>query len=220
MEQDVAEFRRLLAATAQMLGVDPELVAAKLMGRWRDGTPIALRPSGPDSAVADNKRVNNRFTFADDADGVRCPIGAHIRRVNPRGSLGFGGLLERRHRIIRRGMPYGDPLPEGAENDHGDRGLLFACYQADIERQFEFIQSQWANDGNVFGLGVDRDPLIGDPSSGSGRMRIEGRPPRFIDAFQRTVRVRGGAYLLVPGISALIHLSRLGDAEAALMTAR
>jgi Dyp-type peroxidase family len=219
LQQDVAEFRRLLSATARRLGVSDDTVAAKLMGRWRDGTPLTLRPEGPDPALAGDKRANNRFTFTSDTDGFRCPVGAHIRRANPRGSLGFGGLLERRHRIIRRGMPYGPPLPEGAEDDHRDRGLVFACYQADIERQFEFIQAHWLGDGNAFALGTDRDPLIGDPGDGSRRLRIEGQPPRFVDALQQTVRVRGGAYFLVPGISALCYLSRLpapGAAPAAV----
>jgi Dyp-type peroxidase family len=211
LEQDVAEFRRLLANAAEELCMSQELVAAKLMGRWRDGTPLTLRPDGPDPSLVKDKRANNRFTFAVDLDGFICPVGAHIRRGNPRGSLGFGGVLERRHRIIRRGMPYGSPVSEAPESGHGDRGLVFACYQADIERQFEFIQSQWLNDGNVFGLGTDRDPLLGDPSGGSGRMRIEGSPPQFIEALQRTVTVRGGAYFLVPGLSALSHLCRLPD---------
>jgi Dyp-type peroxidase family len=214
LEQNVPEFRRLISHTAQQLDLTAELVAAKLMGRWQDGTPLTLRPSGPDPTLASDKKSNNRFTYVHDVDGTRCPIGSHIRRANPRGSLGFGGVLERRHRIIRRGMPYGSPLPPDAENDNAQRGLVFACFQADIERQFEFIQSQWLNDGNVFGVGTDRDPLIGDPGGGSGRMRIEGRPPRFVDALQHTVTVRGGAYFLVPGISGLRALSQLPDFDA------
>jgi Dyp-type peroxidase family len=220
LEQDVAGFRRQLAEAAAALGLSEELVAAKLVGRWRDGTPLTQRPQGPDEDLATDKRVNNSFTFDTDPDGYNCPIGAHIRRANPRGSLGFGGELERRHRIIRRGLPYGPPLAADAPGDSGNRGLVFACYQADIERQFEFIQAQWLNDGNTFGLGADRDPLIGDPNGGSGIMRFEGRPPSFVDALQRTVTVRGGGYFLVPGISALSLLSRLPDPDPALLPVR
>jgi Dyp-type peroxidase family len=222
LEQDVVTFRRLLAELAEALGVSEELVAAKVMGRWRDGTPLTQRPQRPDPSLADDKRFNNLFTFDADPDGYNCPVGAHIRRANPRGSLGFGGTLERRHRIIRRGLPYGPPLAADARDDDDDRnrGMVFACYQADIERQFEFVQSQWLNDGNVFGLGADRDPFIGSPNGGSRLMRFEGRPPSFINTLQRTVTVRGGGYFLVPSISALSQLSRLPDPDPALLPVR
>jgi Dyp-type peroxidase family len=210
LHQDVAQFRRLIKHTSQQVGMSSERVKAKLMGRWTDGTPLALSDK-PNPAIATDKKRNNRFTYVDDVDGSRCPLGAHIRRANPRASLGFGGVLERRHRIIRRGMPYGSPLPPDADDDGAPRGLAFVCYQADIARQFEFIQSQWLNDGNVFALGSDRDPLVGDPGGGSRRMRIEGRPPKFVDALQETVIVRGGAYFLVPGVGGLRFLSQLPD---------
>jgi Dyp-type peroxidase family len=208
--QDVQEFRRLINSAAEQAGMTPELAAAKIMGRWPDGTPLTLRDS-PDSALASDKQRNNRFTYVDDAEGHRCPLGAHIRRANPRASLGFGGALERRHRIIRRGMPYGPPPPPDGTDDEVERGLAFVCYQADIARQFEFIQSEWLNDGNVFALSNDRDPLIGDPGGGSRRMRIEGHPPVFVDALQHTVTVRGGAYFLVPGVRGLRSMSQLPD---------
>jgi Dyp-type peroxidase family len=210
LQQDVPGFRRLMYHAAEHTGMPLELVAAKVMGRWPDGTPLTLRDS-PDPALASDKQRNNRFTYVDDVEGYRCPVGAHIRRANPRASLGFGGVLERRHRIIRRGMPYGPPPPPDGPDDGVERGLAFVCYQADIERQFEFIQSQWLNDGNVFALGNDRDPLIGDPGGGSHRMRIEGHPPVFVDALQHTVTVRGGAYFLVPGLRGMRFVSQLPD---------
>jgi Dyp-type peroxidase family len=206
--QDVAGFRRRLESVSSLTGMDRELVAAKLMGRWRDGTPLTLRPHGPDDALASDKTASNRFTYEDDVMGFNCPIGAHIRRANPRTSLEFGDKLERRHRIIRRGIPYGEEFGDTSEGDD-DRGLVFVCYQADIERQFEFVQSAWLDSGNVFALGADQDPFVGDPSSGTGWMRIEQgapHPPLLIPNFQDTVTVRGGAYFFLPSITALRYL--------------
>ena len=138
---------------------------------------------------------------------MRCPLGAHIRRTNPRDALGFDGLLSFRHRIIRRGMPYGAPLAsEAAEDDHVDRGLIFVCFNASISRQFEGIQAQWLNDGNVFHLGHDSDFLMGDPH-GTGKMTVEGDPPFFLGPQGPFVTTRGGEYLFVPGMGALRALA-------------
>ena len=140
-----------------------------------------------------------------DEDGHRCPVGAHIRRANPRDAFGNGGALTARHRIIRRGMPYGPMLaPDVTEDDGKDRGLAFVCFNADIERQFETVQAQWCNDGDAFHLGDDRDYLAGG-DAGSGKMTIpvEGAPPRFIRTNPDLVQVRGSEYLFVPGIRGL-----------------
>ena len=216
LAQDVAGYRRRLAEAARSLDAAEGLVAAKMMGRWPDGTPVTESPEGPwtaDDADDPRREESNGFDYAVDP-GERCPVGSHIRRANPRGSLSFSGHLENRHRILRRGMPYGPAYGEDTED--ADRGLLFACYQADIADQFEFVQAQWLGDGNVFALGNDRDPFVGDPDGSSGYVRFEagrGSPPpapRFVPALQDTVVVRGGEYLLVPGISALRHLASTG----------
>jgi deferrochelatase/peroxidase EfeB len=149
----------------------------------------------------------NDFRYAGvDDDGRRCPIGAHVRRANPRDSIGDGeweGRLSFRHRIIRRGMPYGEVLPEGVTEDDGhDRGLVFAGFNASLARQFEGIQTQWMNDGNIFHLGHDKDYLVGD-SAGTGKMTVEGDPPYFVTPQPAFVTTRGGEYLFVPGITAL-----------------
>ena len=82
--------------------------------------------------------------------------------------------------MIRRGMPYGPPLPEGELEDDGtDRGLVFVSFQASIARQFEGVQGPWLKDGNIFGLGHDKDYLLGDPSGG-GKMTIQGKRPFFL----------------------------------------
>jgi Dyp-type peroxidase family len=208
LRQDVAAFRAELAHAAGLFPGGEELLAAKILGRWRDGTPIDLSPDHPDPAiVADDQRVN-AFSYATDGDGMRCPIGAHVRRANPRDSLPFEGKLVNRHRLVRRGIPYGEPLPRGAEDDGKDRGVIFMCLQASIARQFEFIQSQWMNRGNAFTLGEDQDVLVG-PQDGPGphKLTVPGNPPFFVGPLQRAVTVKGGEYFFVPGINGLEFLA-------------
>jgi Dyp-type peroxidase family len=208
LHQDVAGFRAQLAEQAGRLELDEELVAAKLVGRWRDGSPLALRPDAPDPALGNDKRRANDFRYGDDALGLRCPRGAHVRRTNPRDALGWEGRLTARHRILRRGMPYGPALPEGSDDDGEPRGLLFVCMQASIARQFEIVQSQWCNDGNAFGLGREADPITG-PANGTVRHIIEGDPPRVVAPLRSHVECRGGEYLVVPSIRALRALPAL-----------
>ena len=208
--QDVALFRHVLREAAELYhGGDHEKLAAKVVGRWPNGTPFALSPDAPIPDFDAKAAGANAFRYAaKDADGRRCPLGAHIRRTNPRDALGFDGLLSFRHRIIRRGMPYGPPLAaEATEDDHVDRGLVFVCFNASISRQFEGIQAQWINDGNAFGLGHDSDFLMGDPN-GTGKMTVEGDPPFFLGPQGPFVTTRGGAYLFVPGMAALAALAR------------
>jgi Dyp-type peroxidase family len=208
LHQDVAGFRDQLAEQARRLELDEELVAAKLVGRWRDGSPLALRPHAPDPELGNDKLRANDFRYGDDALGLRCPRGAHVRRTNPRDALGWEGRLTARHRILRRGMPYGPPLPEGAPDDGEARGLLFVCLQASIARQFEIVQSQWCNDGNAFGLGREADPITG-PAGGEVRHIIEGDPPHVVSPLRSYVECRGGEYLVVPSIGALRALPGL-----------
>jgi Dyp-type peroxidase family len=210
LRQDVALFRHVLREAAELYGGgNHEKLAAKVVGRWPNGTPLVASPDAPiaDFDPKTDPRTNG-FRYADqDPEGLRCPLGAHIRRSNPRDALGFDGLLSFRHRIIRRGMPYGPPLAAGAdEDDHVDRGLIFVCFNASISRQFEGIQAQWLNDGNVFHLGHDSDFLMGDPH-GTGKMTVEGHPPFLLGPQGPFVTTRGGAYLFVPGMRALAALA-------------
>jgi Dyp-type peroxidase family len=197
----------MLSAAAKVFPGSEDLLAAKLIGRWRDGTPLDASPDRPDPALAADPDRNNTFDYGDDQLGYRCPIGAHTRRANPRLSLPFDGKLVNRHRLIRRGLPYGPALPEGAADDGVDRGVMFACFQADLERQFEFIQSQWLNDGNAFRLGTDKDPLLGD-NDGTGKFTIHGTPPVFLAPMSRLVTTVGGEYFFAPGINGLAYLSQ------------
>lgn len=209
LHQDVAAFRRMVLAAAEFYPGGADLLVAKLLGRWPDGTPLENSPKRAEPGLAADPRRNNAFDYADDPDGYRCPVGAHIRRVNPRLSLPFDGKLVNRHRLVRRGAPYGSPLPAGVLDDDGaDRGNLFACFQADPARQFEFIQSQWLNDGNAFRLGADRDVIAG-AQTGDGKFTINGEPPAFVGRIPRLVTTVGGEYFFAPGINGLNYLSRL-----------
>jgi deferrochelatase/peroxidase EfeB len=209
LHMDVAAFRRMIHEMGNRYPGGPEMLAAKIVGRWRDGTPLCTSPDRPDPKItADPSRINN-FTYSDDPAGLRCPVGAHIRRVHPRDHDGFfDGRLTNRHRIIRRGRTYGPPLPEGILEDDGqERGLAFVCFNANIWRQFETIQRLWIDDGNPFGLGADTDLLVGCPKGPKSKMTIQGNPPFFISPQPQLVTTRGGEYLFQPSISALRWLT-------------
>jgi Dyp-type peroxidase family len=215
LHQDVAAFRAQLSRAAELYPGGEELLAAKIVGRWRDGTPIDLSPEHPDPAIVADGDRNNAFSYSADSDGLRCPVGAHVRRANPRDSLPFEGKLVNRHRLVRRGIPYGDKLPYGAPDDGKDRGVIFMCLQASIARQFEFIQTQWLNRGNAFTLGEDQDVLAGrQAGDGPHKMTIPGNPPFLFGPLQRVVTVRGGEYFFVPGINGLEFLAAVAGSGA------
>jgi Dyp-type peroxidase family len=207
LHQDVAGFRAFLAEAAGATGIDPALLAAKVVGRWPDGSPLVLRPDQGDARLGNDRAHVNDFGYGGDPGGFACPRGAHVRRANPRDALRHGGRLTARHRILRRGMPYGDPLPDGAPDDGADRGLVFVCLQASIERQFEIVQGRWLNDGDAFGLGRAPDPVAGAVSDRGARVTFGGRPPRYATAMRAFVTPRGGEYLFVPGIAGLRALA-------------
>jgi Dyp-type peroxidase family len=215
LAQDVAGFRRYLQDQARATGLGPDMVGAKMVGRWADGSPLMVTPKVADPSMAgEGREVDpriNDFTYGSDLNGIRCPLGAHIRRVNPRDALGFGDRLSRRHRMIRRGMPYGPGLPDDTvENDGEERGLAFICLVASIRRQFEFVQAQWCNDGNAFGLGVERDALVGQGAragDGPGKITVPGSPPCFLSPAPELVHTRGGEYFFLPSLTGLRFLS-------------
>jgi deferrochelatase/peroxidase EfeB len=185
-----------------------------MMGRWRSGAPLALCPFHDDPGLGADPRRNNDFLFKEhDPDGFLTPGGSHIRRTNPRDSAVAG--FARIHRMIRRGTAYGPLLPEGAlEDDGADRGLMFAFVGANLGRQFEFVQSEWVNDGVFFGGGDAKDPIVGsndgDSSAGDGSFTIPRRPVRKrLQGLSRFVVTRGGEYCFMPGLSALRWLADL-----------
>jgi Dyp-type peroxidase family len=208
LHQRVADFRKFLKASSNNAD-EEELLAAKMMGRWRSGAPLALCPFHDNPELGGDPHRNNDFMFEeDDKAGLITPGGSHIRRTNPRDASIAG--VARIHRMIRRGTAYGPLLPEGVlEDDGADRGLMFAFVGAHIGRQFEFIQSQWVNDGIFFGGGKDKDPMIGSNGHGGGftvprkplRRRLQGLPNFVI--------TRGGEYCFMPGLRALRWLANL-----------
>lgn len=206
LHQRVAEFRRYLKSNSNSAD-DEELLAAKMMGRWRSGAPLALCPFHDNPELGIDPLRNNDFLFqADDPLGLKTPGGSHIRRTNPRDASIAG--VARIHRMIRRGTAYGPLLPEDVVDDDGaDRGLMFAFVGAHIGRQFEFVQSQWINDGVFFGGGSDIDPIIGS-SEGPGSFTVPRKPVRKrCQGLPQFVVTRGGEYCFMPGLKALRWLA-------------
>lgn len=253
LEQDVDAFHAMVRRVGARFGAGPDgdgadTAAAKLVGRHRNGTPLT------EGAAAD---PFGDFGFQRDADGFTCPVGAHVRRVNPRDSRplevrkprkpGEPGpatapvedkdpiepRLARRHRMIRRGMPYGTYLPNGSGGELADlppglppdlfsdgfapvtaapaerdlrteeRGLLFVALVGDIGRQFEFVQAHWMSDGNAFRLGGDQDVFAGAGGPGMKITIQDSDRPTFLPLPRPVVTCRGGEYFFLPGVRAL-----------------
>jgi Dyp-type peroxidase family len=208
MHQNVKTFRDYLEQKGKQYAGGKEKLAAKFIGRWRDGTPVELSPDAPDPALAHDKQRNVNFTFGNDLEGARCPIGAHVRRTNPRDAFGFNGQLINRRRITRRGLPYGPYVPENQEvNDKDEHGIIFMALNASLFRQFEFVQQQWVEYGNDAHLGNDKDMVIGN-HEGKGRYTIQGsqdpkNPPFVCGGLPNFVELRGGDYFFLPSMTAL-----------------
>jgi Dyp-type peroxidase family len=201
LQQHVAAFRRVVEAEGARYPGGPAELAAKIVGRRRDGSPLR------DPRTAGARPADGAFTFADDRQGLGCPIGSHVRRANPRDGVAARDRIVHRHRMLRRGISYGPPLAEGVLEDDGrERGLLFVCLCASIGRQFEFVQGQWLNDGNSLGLAGAHDPLL---SKGNDRsnLTIPGERPWMASGLDRLVTVRGGEYFFLPGRRALIGIA-------------
>ena len=205
----VAAFRKYLHEHASS-PEEEELIAAKMVGRWRSGAPLVLTPEHDDPALGTNPNSNNNFTYADDKEGLKCPFSAHIRRLNPRDALNDDLVAVNLHHILRRATNYGPPLPEGILEDDGvQRGGVFLLVGAHIKRQFEFLQSQWVTDGNFIHQGTEQDPIIGN-NNGDGIFTIPKRPVRRrLHGLPRFVVVRGGEYFFMPGLRALKWLAML-----------
>jgi deferrochelatase/peroxidase EfeB len=225
LEQDVAAFEEFLAEAAGP-GGDPELIAAKVCGRWRNGTPLSTHPDAPVETHEGDKQ--NDFNFLTPTEhqpgdrnpdplGAKCPVSSHIRRANPRddGAVTFNLQMAERRRIIRRGMPYGPPYGNapGAK-----RGLVGHFICASLLDQFEFIQSQWLFQGSFRSpdpspnqSGVD--PLFGAHPSQTvpqylafSWLKPDGT---YADTLlrKRFITTRGALYTWIPSISALAQLA-------------
>jgi len=217
LRQDVGAFWRYFNDNAR--GPDgrvhphgAEYLAAKAVGRWPSGAPFEKAPTADDPSHRDA----NEFDFRADRDGLQCPITSHIRRANPRAGL-TGDPEEsldvvKRHRILRRGRPFGDSLDRErarrGDDDGAVRGLYFIGISASIARGFEFIQRTWMNNRNFLGLYDDGDPIVGDQDPlRPGHLTIPEAPYRLrLAQLPRFVRVLGGGYFWMPGRAALQRL--------------
>ncbi|KAJ3566218.1 hypothetical protein NP233_g7137 [Leucocoprinus birnbaumii] len=235
--QKVPEFNNFL--DANRLQNDPitsaslteqqgsDLLGARLVGRWKSGAPIDISPFQDDPTLANNLQQRNNFDYANEfRDNNKCPWAAHIRRTNPRTDSTRKGPIDNR-RIMRRGIAFG-PEVNDAEASSGttqqDRGLLFACYQANITNAFRFIQTLWANNPTFPFIGADIkpptpltpgvDPLIGQVAAGQPRQMSGYDPLTANDPDQKPLSMetfivpRGGAYLFVPPIKLLREFNR------------
>ena len=194
-------------------GLSREAFAARIVGRTLDGD--VLMPGGATRSLA----LGNEFGFTSDTDGQGCPLGAHIRRGNPRDMLGNNPDgswdIVNRHRVLRRGRAFGrqgwtsycDTQP--SHNRFNEPGLMFVVLNADIERQFEFVQQNWINDPGFAELGHERDPLVGVRATdgGSNVFTISATPVRQrVSGLANFVTVQGGEYFFLPGIQSLGRL--------------
>lgn len=217
-----------------------EIVRAKIVGRWSDGIPLMAAPTHTDwqilrqklkqgstrAKIASEVKAGHRkqqddplaaqlvdFMYNDDPEGLRCPLGAHMRRANPRDMLdptyrpsapanSNGSVLNNRRRILRRGLPYADPAEAG-----GGEGIIFLAICASLFRQFEFVQQQWMNYGLDFGAGSDTCPLIGNHGQDTKFVIASdpksGKLPFFADRLPQFVEMRGGDYFFIPSMTAL-----------------
>jgi Dyp-type peroxidase family len=220
LDQDVDGFRRSTELHAAAIRsryrdieavaghpIDADWVAAKMVGRWSDGTPLIGHPAHP-AQQRDNRLANNFAYGSDDPRGFSCPMGAHIRRANPRDSFEPGDASERlitsRHRLLRRGRSYCySPVPDQEEK----RGLLFMALCSDLERQFEFVQHSWVNSGSFHALTNERDPIASDSSAEPGCFTIPmPAGPIVLSNVASHVHLRAGGYFFVPSLSACKYL--------------
>jgi len=228
--------------------IDPELMAAQVCGRWRNGNPLELKPDSPGEFLPMSE-VNN-FTYVDtttpandDTLGIKCPIGSHLRRNNPRNEAVIG-TDSTHHRIVRRAMPYGPPYDPSAPPDPQpvSRGLIGYFINASITNQFEFIEGQWNQlpsfvksatdskgivDGNTYFNITGSDVFLGvndptpppnspfPPSSFTlAAIGQAGKNNTTITGFSRLVTTVGGAYVFFPSVSGLRYLATLPAASA------
>jgi Dyp-type peroxidase family len=210
LHTDVAAYRRYLRQRARDRE-DERLLAAKMVGRWPSGAPLALSPEADDPELGADPQRNNSFGYRDDVRGFKCPAGAHARRANPRDALEDEHSVDvRLHRMIRRGTSYGPTLPDDVlEDDGADRGIVFVFAGAHLKRQFEFVKTQWINDGVFIGAPEESDPLVAGAHAPTDftiphvpiRRRLRDVPPLVV--------TRGGEYCFAPGLRALEWLGGL-----------
>jgi Dyp-type peroxidase family len=205
----VGAFNRFLR-THGSTEAEQELLAAKLVGRWRSGAPLTLAPDVDDPELGADPQRNNDFNYSHDPRGRQAPFGCHIRRMNPRDTKLTRLTDVKLHRLIRRGTTYGPPYDPNAVSEVDDevpRGAYFLFISAKAMATIEFLQQEWINDGNFIGIGDERDPIIGLQED-EARFTIPKDPVRRLVRGIETFNVlRGGEYFFMPSISALKWLA-------------
>jgi len=210
----VGAFNRFLHANGRT-DEERELLAAKLVGRWRSGAPLTLAPEADNPALGADPQRNNDFNYAHDARGRQVPLGCHIRRMNPRDTELARLTDVRIHRIIRRGTTYGppyDPNALSAEADDVPRGAYFLFISAKAMATIEFLQQEWINDGNFIGAGNERDPIIGLQQEGATFTIPKEPVRRRVHGIETFNVLRGGEYFFMPSLSALRWIGNQADA--------
>jgi deferrochelatase/peroxidase EfeB len=224
IETDVVGFENFLQSNKDK--INPELLAAKICGRWRNGVPLALSPDtdSPPGGIPSKQLNNYEYVNPDgsgDPRGLRCPIGAHMRRINPRGQpvagQGEPGGSNNTHRLIRRGLPYGPTYDPKKPYDGIERGLLGYFINSSIENQYEFVLGQWVN-GAEFAGSVRlppkaKDPMIGTQDPAESIFVIpqgNGAPAIKLTGFTSFITTKAAAYCFLPSITAIKFISKLG----------
>jgi deferrochelatase/peroxidase EfeB len=195
------------------------LSLAPTADEWRkfNDTYKAVDPAVDPAGAAAREAALSNFSYHDDPEGTKCPLTAHMRRVNTRDMMAptpeDGSVLNNRRRILRRGLPYGDS-PVGT-TDSDEHGIVMLIVCANLFRQYEFVQQQWINYGLDSRAGSDTCPIVGNHSDGTGKEPApkakfvipadpaSGHPPFIADGLPQFVETRGGEYFFVPSMTAL-----------------
>jgi deferrochelatase/peroxidase EfeB len=232
LAQDIGAFETYCRSEAARLEdrlgppnrIDPEFIAAKLVGRWRNGSSLVRHPYAParyggtgedpnrpvsrpksnpegkpaiEAPGGPSARADNDFLFGDeDPEALRCPFSAHIRRANPRDSFDPGSRDQIDISNRHRLLRVGRPYRPNANERPG---LLFMCLNGDIERQFEFIQQTWLGSPSFHGLFGEEDPITGGSGNNTGFLIPSRDGPVRLHPLPRFVTTLGGGYFFLPG---------------------
>ncbi len=228
LKQDVLLFWNYMNEATAVDGTsknnDMIRLASKMVGRWPSGAPVTVCPE------MDNTDMKDKDDFGyhqSDHEGLKCPVGSHVRRTNPRDTLDMDKdasvHIVNKHRLLRRGRSYGKPVCESlapedmlkVQHAEGERGLHFICFNADISRQFEFVQNAWVNNPKFANFYDERDPVIGNHNNPYDKKKLgtfslpqNGLRKRY-NNIPEFVTTTGGAYFFMPGIKALHYLSSI-----------